>query len=275
MNPLRFASAVAATLLLSLLFITEARASAVRTFVASTGSDANTATNCGRTAPCRNFSAAYSVTTAGGEVVALDSAGFGGITITTAVTITAIPGEFGYINVPAASSGIVISAAVSDVVVLSNIQFSGSNAASTTGVTLNSGKLDIQNCNFSYLTLGLDAAGKVNVIDSNFRGNTTAVRATGDGADYYGSSSFVATTTSVRIDGGSYTNNTTVFNEVNPGASTLAGTSKVNIFIATFAGNYDWRAHVAGNGTVFTGSGTGCTGTCNGPVPYMGNNNPR
>jgi hypothetical protein len=47
---------------------------AARTFVASTGSDSDP---CSRVDPCRTFQAAVDATAAGGEVVALDSAGFG------------------------------------------------------------------------------------------------------------------------------------------------------------------------------------------------------
>jgi hypothetical protein len=42
-----------------------------RSFVASFGSDANTATTCGFANPCRSFTAAQTVADAGGEIVAL------------------------------------------------------------------------------------------------------------------------------------------------------------------------------------------------------------
>ena len=56
-----------------------------RTFVASTGNDAN---NCSRANPCRNFQRAHDVVAAGGEVIALDSAGFGTVNINKSVTIS-------------------------------------------------------------------------------------------------------------------------------------------------------------------------------------------
>ena len=58
-----------------------AHAAAQRTFVASNGNDANTAFNCSIVNPCRGFAAAVGVTTVNGEVVALDSAGYGAFTI--------------------------------------------------------------------------------------------------------------------------------------------------------------------------------------------------
>src|ERR1051325_6432172 len=65
---------------------------AAKTYVSQTGSDSNTAANCSRGSPCRNFSAAYSVTNAGGEIVALDSTGYGALTITKAISVTAPAG---------------------------------------------------------------------------------------------------------------------------------------------------------------------------------------
>src|SRR5262249_29163390 len=62
-------------------------ASAARTFVSGGGSDGNTGTNCPQGSPCRSFAAAYSVTSSGGEIIALDSAGYGEVTITGPVSI--------------------------------------------------------------------------------------------------------------------------------------------------------------------------------------------
>jgi hypothetical protein len=56
---------------------------APRAFVASTGSDANAAQACARSAPCRTFQAAVDVVDDGGEVIALDAAGYGAVTITS------------------------------------------------------------------------------------------------------------------------------------------------------------------------------------------------
>src|SRR5215208_6288772 len=60
---------------------------AQRTFVsAASGSDSNP---CSRPSPCRNFAAALPLTDLNGEVVALDSGGYGPMTITQAVSIIA------------------------------------------------------------------------------------------------------------------------------------------------------------------------------------------
>jgi hypothetical protein len=63
-----------------------ANATAVRTFVSGTGSDANAASNCPATNPCRTFQGAYNVTSPGGEIIALDSSGYGAVYITSSVS---------------------------------------------------------------------------------------------------------------------------------------------------------------------------------------------
>ena len=60
-----------------------------RVFVASYGNDANP---CTFGSPCKTFQQAVNVVDAGGEVTAIDSAGFGTIYITQSVTITSPPG---------------------------------------------------------------------------------------------------------------------------------------------------------------------------------------
>ena len=91
--------------------------SQIRTFVASTGSDANP---CSRTAPCRTFGAALAQTASGGEIVALDSGGYGAVTISQAVTIVAAPGIQASIS-PSSGAAITVSAGGGDVVVLRNL----------------------------------------------------------------------------------------------------------------------------------------------------------
>ena len=79
---------VLATALACSLTTTPANARA-RVFVASYGSDSNP---CTFGSPCKTFQHAHDVVDAGGEVTAIDSAGFGPINITKAVTITSPDG---------------------------------------------------------------------------------------------------------------------------------------------------------------------------------------
>ena len=76
---------VFALTILFLLTGVAAQGQPARAFVSSTGSDAN---DCSRSSPCRNFQRGHDAVTAGGEVVALDSAGYGAVNITKSVTIT-------------------------------------------------------------------------------------------------------------------------------------------------------------------------------------------
>src|SRR5215831_4846127 len=82
MNTRITASLLASSLLL--ILASGASAQVQRTFVSGGGSDSNP---CSRTAPCRTFGQALSQTSSGGEVVALDSAGYGPFSITQAVSI--------------------------------------------------------------------------------------------------------------------------------------------------------------------------------------------
>src|SRR3982751_2046414 len=67
-----------------LIGIVTANAQATRTWVSGVGDDVNP---CSRTAPCKTFAGAISKTAEGGEIDALDPAGYGGLTITKAITV--------------------------------------------------------------------------------------------------------------------------------------------------------------------------------------------
>jgi hypothetical protein len=107
--------------------------SQTRTFVATTGSDANL---CTRVAPCRTFGAALAQTASGGEIVALDSGGYGAVTVTQAVSIAAAPGVQASIS-PASGNAIAVAAGPTDKVTLRNLQLNGQGA--THGVIFTAG----------------------------------------------------------------------------------------------------------------------------------------
>jgi len=77
-----------------------------RTFVASYGLDTNA---CSVTSPCRSFATAISKTNPTGEVIVLDSAGYGPVTITQSVSIIAPPGVYAGITVPTSTTGILVN----------------------------------------------------------------------------------------------------------------------------------------------------------------------
>ena len=111
-----------------------ASAQATRTWVSGVGDDVNP---CSRTAPCKTFAGAISKTAAGGEINAIDSAGFGAVTITKAITIDTRSVSAGILY--SALSGVIVNAGVNDDVVLRGLNFNGLNTGvpcqyATTGV---------------------------------------------------------------------------------------------------------------------------------------------
>ena len=84
---LRFSSSFAiAVALFAFGLATSAFGASQRTFVASFGVDVGTRALL---APCRSFNFAISQTNPGGEVVILDTAGYGGMTINKSIKIMA------------------------------------------------------------------------------------------------------------------------------------------------------------------------------------------
>jgi hypothetical protein len=214
------------------------------------------------------LSTAYANTDVGGEIIALTTAGYGGLTITTAVTIQAVPGEIGFISVVTGTSGLVVNAGASDKVVIRNFQISGLGAANTTGITHNTGKLLIDGCILTQLTTGLRGfAGTIIAQNSSFSGNSTrgvhvsstakadligiliANNGTGITADGNCANTFV------RVDSGSIVNNTLGVEMLNAVCSPTSGSLPPNIFLRGDGGQ---RVNMIGNTTAV------------GPSPGMG-----
>jgi hypothetical protein len=84
MNKFRFTIKVLAIAIFTFAFASMTQAQATRTWVSGVGDDVNP---CSRTAPCKTFAGAISKTAVDGEIDALDSGGFGAVTITKAITI--------------------------------------------------------------------------------------------------------------------------------------------------------------------------------------------
>ena len=151
-----------------------------RTFVsAQHGDDANTANNCSVTLPCRNFNAAVGVVAAGGEVVALDSGGYGVTTISKAVTLTSPLGVYAAITAQSSSDAITVSAAggsTGDTVVLRGLTLTGLGGNNGINVT-SVGNLHVEGCVISgfntlgiYVHLGADGS-RIFVKDTIMRNN--------------------------------------------------------------------------------------------------------
>lgn len=101
-------------------------------FVASSGSDSN---DGGRATPKRSFQAAHDGVAAGGEIVVLDTAGYGPLVITKGVAVVVPPGVSGFVTV-ASGYGIRIFAGASDIVTLKGliVEGPGQTNPSVTGI---------------------------------------------------------------------------------------------------------------------------------------------
>jgi len=104
------------------LHATAASAQATRTWVSGVGDDANP---CSRTAPCKTFAGAISKTATGGEINCLDPGGFGGVTITKAMTIVCQYTEGGVLVAGAGVSGIIVNAPATSAVYLRGLDIFG------------------------------------------------------------------------------------------------------------------------------------------------------
>ena len=119
---------------------TSAWATSQRTFVASFGDDTHP---CSITQPCRGFTVAVSKTNPGGEVIVLDSAGYGTVTISKSISIIAPSGVYAGISV-AAGNGITINAPGATVV-LRGLSINGQGGAN--GILVqNAARVRIESC---------------------------------------------------------------------------------------------------------------------------------
>jgi hypothetical protein len=123
-----------------------------RTFVASYGNDSNP---CTFLSPCKTFQQAVNIVDSDGEVTAIDSAGFGPITINKSVSITSPEGVEAGVLVPPGGTGITINAGINDKVDLRGLVVQGAGIGSY-GMLFQSGaSLTIENCVVRNLGAGI------------------------------------------------------------------------------------------------------------------------
>jgi hypothetical protein len=128
-----------------------------RTFVASTGSDANA---CSLTSPCRYFQAAVNAVAVGGEVVALDSSGYGPVAISQSVSIIAPPGVYAGISVSAGGNQTGVFINTSGVnVVLRGLTIIGIGGGIYGVWMVNGERLTIENCVISQFNVSSTGIG--------------------------------------------------------------------------------------------------------------------
>src|SRR5690242_16407677 len=142
MKSFRLVLNLMAIAVLTLGCASRASAQATRTWVSGVGDDANP---CSRTAPCKTFAGAISKTAAGGEIDALDPAGFGAVTIAKAMTLDGGGGQVAPVLV-SGTNGITVQAGAGDVVTIRNISINGIGSG-INGVKFVSGKArHIEHC---------------------------------------------------------------------------------------------------------------------------------
>jgi hypothetical protein len=176
----------------------DAAAQAQRTFVAPTGNDAN---DCSLASPCRSFARAIVQTLNNGEIIALDSGGYGAVDVNKSVSIISPDGVYAGVSVfgtvppapvsPGANVGVRISGNNLRVV-LRNLQINGQGGtigiqvpATSTGTELHVERVTLSNLG-SYGIL-IEGPTKLSVKDSIVRDiGSTALRisATASGSEF-------------------------------------------------------------------------------------------
>src|SRR5205823_723705 len=146
-----------------------------RVFVSGLGNDANPGS---LTSPKRSFTSALTVTDAGGEIIVLDSAGYGPVTINKSVSIICPTGVYAGVTVTSAgsASGITISAGANDVVILRGLTIN--NAGGFYGIVgSTAGMVHVESCVISGFGvvggagIAWNAAGQLFVKDTVCREN--------------------------------------------------------------------------------------------------------
>lgn len=241
-----------------------AQAQSFRTYLSSTGSDANP---CTVAQPCRLLPAALGAVADGGEVWILDSANFnaGGVPIAKNVSISSVPGQLGSVVAVAGNPGIAITAPVK--VTLRNLAITN-NAANpgNTGVVVGPGAtLLVDGCTVSNVPnagIQADAGATLHVRNSTVRNNgffgitvgdgstldvTRSVVVGHDGGGIVASSASNATTT-VSVTDSTVSGNGPGISGSGIYGTTDAAQAKLNIYVT--------RSTVARNGIgLFSGNG--------------------
>ena len=152
-----------------------------RAHVASYGLDSNTAFNCDVTRPCRFFQAATTVVDPKGEVVVLDSGGYGAVVVTKSISLIAPAGVYAGISVFPGSAGVnVVTPGVNVVLRGLTINSQGGSYGIYMGVA---GSLSVINCdvanfsaNFGDSGIAAFSGAKLRVVDTVVRDNFYGIR---------------------------------------------------------------------------------------------------
>jgi hypothetical protein len=227
---------------------------------AATGNDSNP--SCTPAAPCRNLPRGLAVVTPGGQIVLMDTGGYGGgmsLTLTSAVQIIAPDGVQATLTDNPTNYGgaalITVAAGANDLVLLRGVQIDGITKTGT-GILHQSGRLVVEHCLFTQLGIAVGAVNsKMDILNSTFTGNAVAVAASGSGTESNGSTT--TSTAQVRIAYGSIVGNDVAMQMTDP------GDGFANIFVLISSNSAaNWATNVVGNVTALNGIGVGCSSSC-------------
>ena len=143
------------------LALTHAAHAAARTYVSTSGSDAN---NCWTVStPCLTLQGAHGKTDGGGEIIVLASGTYGSVLINRAISIIGSPGVHAEVSVTGATNAVTIEAPATAVVVLRNLYLTGPGA--NKGVNFKTGKaLHVENCVVNGFSQGVRVVGSVGAL---------------------------------------------------------------------------------------------------------------
>jgi hypothetical protein len=270
-----------------------AQAQAVRTFVSAQGLDTNA---CSVTAPCRTFQAALAVTAPGGEINVLNTAGYGSLTITKAVSIVADGVTAGVLG-PSGGTGVTVNAGPNDVINLRGLDVEGQGSAAqgivfNTGQALNIQKTTVRGFAYAGINFVPNASASIFVSDSLVANNGSygiLIDPTGSGAVNGVMTRVLVNQNGMASNGigifvygalGTGTLNITVADSVTASNyyGIAASSSTVMVRNSTISNNVvgiraDHAANVLVGQSTLTGNGTGWQATNGGVLSSYTNNN--
>ncbi|MGB9180401.1 MAG: hypothetical protein WCB68_14305 [Pyrinomonadaceae bacterium] len=190
MNKTRFTLNLIAAFALFIAGSSLAHAQATRTWVSGVGNDADP---CSRTAPCKTFSGALSKTAEGGEIDALDPAGYGTVSLNKSITIDGGTGSGWGSVLNSGTNGITVNVTVNaatSVVVLRNLTINGAKNCVTAGCAgligirfiagnaLHVEDVVIENQATTGIDINKTTTGQLWVRDTAFTNTTVGIRST-------------------------------------------------------------------------------------------------
>ena len=277
--------------ILSAIIATPAQAGVQRAFVASYGLNSNTSFNCDVTHPCRQFLAAVTVVNPDGEVVALDTAAYGAVTITQSISITAAPGAYAGITAFPGANGVTIASNVD--VVLRGLTINGQGGNNGILMSGNS-SLSIENCVISNFSGGgqkgvfVNSAASVRIVDTLVRDNDTGIQLQGGAFTDISGSKFLGNNTAILATSSSspftsVTISDTIVSAGGTGVEAIAsgtGSSRIEMIRTSITTNLKGIASSASAGSasvtfsdsMITGNVIGYFRATNGTLVSPGNN---